>query len=64
MEEMTLGPDGITTGASNDIERATKMARAMVTGGQSENWDHLCTMRKTKRYFWGCLQGLRDARVG
>ncbi|MFT7218512.1 MAG: cell division protease FtsH [Candidatus Azotimanducaceae bacterium] len=30
-EEMTLGPDGITTGASNDIERATKMARAMVT---------------------------------
>ncbi|MBT5684936.1 MAG: ATP-dependent metalloprotease, partial [Gammaproteobacteria bacterium] len=30
-EEMTLGPDGITTGASNDIERATKMAKAMVT---------------------------------
>jgi cell division protease FtsH len=30
-EELTLGPDGITTGASNDIERATKMARAMVT---------------------------------
>lgn len=29
-EELTLGPDGITTGASNDIERATKMARAMV----------------------------------
>ena len=30
-EEITLGPEGITTGASNDIERATKMARAMVT---------------------------------
>ena len=30
-EELTLGLDGITTGASNDIERATKMARAMVT---------------------------------
>ena len=30
-EELTLGVDGITTGASNDIERATKMARAMVT---------------------------------
>ncbi|MFT7257921.1 MAG: cell division protease FtsH [Candidatus Azotimanducaceae bacterium] len=29
-EELTLGRDGITTGASNDIERATKMARAMV----------------------------------
>jgi cell division protease FtsH len=30
-EELTLGFDGVTTGASNDIERATKMARAMVT---------------------------------
>ena len=30
-EEMTLGPDGITTGASNDIERATEIARNMVT---------------------------------
>ena len=30
-EEMTLGPDGITTGASNDIERATDIARNMVT---------------------------------
>ncbi len=30
-EEMTLGPDGITTGASNDIERATDIARSMVT---------------------------------
>ena len=30
-EEMTLGFDGITTGASNDIERATDLARRMVT---------------------------------
>lgn len=30
-EEMTLGEMGVTTGASNDIERATKIARAMVT---------------------------------
>lgn len=30
-EEMTLGPEGITTGASNDIQRATEMARNMVT---------------------------------
>jgi cell division protease FtsH len=30
-EEMTLGADGVTTGASNDIERATQMARSMVT---------------------------------
>ncbi|MEQ8207406.1 MAG: ATP-dependent zinc metalloprotease FtsH, partial [Woeseia sp.] len=30
-EEMTLGPNGVTTGASNDIERATDIARNMVT---------------------------------
>ncbi len=30
-EEMTLGIDGVTTGASNDIERATSLARNMVT---------------------------------
>jgi cell division protease FtsH len=30
-EEMTLGKDGVTTGASNDIERATAYARNYVT---------------------------------
>ncbi len=30
-EEMTLGKDGVTTGASNDIQRATSIARNMVT---------------------------------
>ena len=30
-EEMTLGFDGVTTGASNDIQRATQIARNMVT---------------------------------
>ena len=30
-EEMTLGADHVTTGASNDIERATQLARNMVT---------------------------------
>lgn len=30
-EEMTLGFEGVTTGASNDIERATELARNMVT---------------------------------
>jgi cell division protease FtsH len=30
-EEMTLGIEGVTTGASNDIERATALARNMVT---------------------------------
>ena len=30
-EEMTLGKDGVTTGASNDIQRASQIARSMVT---------------------------------
>lgn len=30
-EEMTIGNDGVTTGASNDIERATALARNYVT---------------------------------
>ncbi|MAT84370.1 MAG: ATP-dependent metalloprotease [Gammaproteobacteria bacterium] len=30
-EEMILGPEYVTTGASNDIERATQLARNMVT---------------------------------
>jgi len=30
-EEMTLGKEGVTTGASNDIKRATEIARNMVT---------------------------------
>jgi cell division protease FtsH len=36
-EEMTFGPQAVTTGAGNDIERATAMARRMVTSfGMSE----------------------------
>ena len=30
-EEMINGPDGITTGAANDIERTSQLARSMVT---------------------------------
>lgn len=30
-EEMTLGFEGVTTGASNDIQRATELARNMIT---------------------------------
>ncbi|MGH7457924.1 MAG: ATP-dependent zinc metalloprotease FtsH [Longimicrobiaceae bacterium] len=36
-EEMTFGPEKVTTGAGNDIERATGMARRMITQfGMSE----------------------------
>ena len=30
-EELVFGPDAVTTGASNDIERTTELARSMVT---------------------------------
>ena len=30
-EEIIFGPEAVTTGASNDIERATSIARNMVT---------------------------------
>jgi cell division protease FtsH len=30
-EELAFGPDAVTTGAANDIERATSLARSMVT---------------------------------
>ncbi|NIQ96383.1 MAG: hypothetical protein GWN87_20930, partial [Desulfuromonadales bacterium] len=30
-EELVFGPEYVTTGASNDIERATDIARNMVT---------------------------------
>lgn len=37
-EEIIFGPDKVTTGASNDIERATELARNMVTRwGLSDN---------------------------
>jgi len=37
-EEMTLGKEGVTTGASNDIQRATEIAHNMVTKwGLSDN---------------------------
>lgn len=57
-EEMTLGPEGITTGASNDIERATKMARAMVTKwGLSEELGPLMYDEENEEVFLGMSAG-------
>ncbi|MCB1646179.1 MAG: ATP-dependent zinc metalloprotease FtsH [Pseudomonadales bacterium] len=57
-EELTLGPDGITTGASNDIERATKMARAMVTKwGLSEKLGPLMYVEENEEVFLGKSAG-------
>ena len=55
---MTLGPEGITTGASNDIERATKMARAMVTKwGLSEEMGPLMYDEEKEEVFLGMSAG-------
>ena len=57
-EEITLGPEGITTGAANDIERATKMARAMVTKwGLSEGMGPLMYDEEKEEVFLGMSAG-------
>jgi cell division protease FtsH len=63
-EEMTLGPDGITTGASNDIERATKMAKAMVTKwGLSEKLGPLMYADEDEEVFLGMSAGAARPQV-
>ena len=63
-EELTLGPDGITTGASNDIERATKMAKAMVTKwGLSESLGPLTYAEEDHEVFLGMSAGTARAQV-
>jgi len=53
-EELTLGPDKVTTGASNDIERATEMARKMVTKwGLSERLGPLSYSQDEDEVFLG-----------
>lgn len=63
-EELTLGPDGITTGASNDIERATKMARAMVTKwGLSDKLGPLMYDEENEEVFLGKTAGSAHSQV-
>jgi cell division protease FtsH len=53
-EEMTLGKEGVTTGASNDIQRATEMARNMVTKwGLSEELGPLLYSEEEGEVFLG-----------
>ncbi len=57
-EELTLGFDGVTTGASNDIERATSLARNMVTRwGLSEKLGPLQYDTDTEEPFLGRSAG-------
>jgi cell division protease FtsH len=55
---MTLGKDGVTTGASNDIQRATDIARKMVTKwGLSEKMGPLMYDEATEEVFLGRSAG-------
>ena len=53
-EEFILGKDNITTGASNDIEQATKLARALITRyGMSEDFDMVALETVANQYLGG-----------
>lgn len=59
-EEMILGKDMVTTGASNDIERATALARSMVTKwGLSEKMGPLMYDEDGAEPFLGMSAGVR-----
>ena len=59
-EEMILGPEKVTTGASNDIERATRLARSMVTKwGLSERLGPLMYDEDDGEVFLGMSVGVK-----
>ncbi|WP_147171117.1 ATP-dependent zinc metalloprotease FtsH [Pseudomonas sp. SJZ079] len=63
-EEMTLGFDGVTTGASNDIMRATQLARNMVTKwGLSEKLGPLMYVEEEGEVFLGRSMGSQHNNV-
>lgn len=53
-EEFILGKENITTGASNDIEQATKLARALITRyGMSDDFDMVALETQSNQYLGG-----------
>ncbi|WP_257294632.1 ATP-dependent zinc metalloprotease FtsH [Endozoicomonas sp. YOMI1] len=63
-EEMTLGKDGVTTGASNDIQRATQISRSMVTKwGLSEKLGPLLYDEDEGEVFLGKNYGSGGSRM-
>jgi|TARA_Y100000310_G_scaffold269721_1_gene283099 cell division protease FtsH len=63
-EEITLGLEGITTGASNDIQQATGMARKMVTKwGLSEKLGPLMYDEEEEEVFLGMSAGTRRGQL-
>ena len=63
-EEMILGPDGVTTGASNDIEQATRLARNLVTRwGLSDRLGPLKYDEDDTEVFLGMSAGSRTKAI-
>ncbi len=63
-EEMTLGFEGVSTGASNDIMRATQLARNMVTKwGLSEKLGPLMYAEEEGEVFLGRSAGSQHSNV-
>ncbi len=63
-EEMTLGFDGVTTGASNDIMRASQIARNMVTKwGLSEKLGPLMYAEEEGEVFLGRSMGSQHSNI-
>ena len=63
-EELVLGEEGITTGASNDIQQASKMARNMVTKwGLSEKLGPLMYSEEEEEVFLGMSAGNSGLKV-
>ena len=53
-EELIFGPESVTTGASNDIERATELARKMVCEwGMSDKLGPMTFGKKEEEIFLG-----------
>lgn len=63
-EEITLGLDGITTGAANDIQHATKLARNMVTRwGLSDRLGPIMYEEDDEEVFLGMSVGSKKGHV-
>ncbi len=53
-EELIFGKENMTTGASNDIEQATKLARAMITRyGMTDDFDMMALETVQNQYLGG-----------